>query len=181
MNTLPELIPGQILLVVAPQAGAAGMLDLAARLSLRGSLHVLDGGNQFDAYRVAVAVRRHTPDLAGALARISLARVFTCYQMETLLANTPPQTAPTLVMDFLSTFYDENVSFGERSRLLERCARQLRRLSRRAPVLVSARPARRLSAEQAERFHLTEALRAAADQVFEIQPPPEPLPPPRLF
>ncbi|RPI98919.1 MAG: hypothetical protein EHM39_07395 [Chloroflexi bacterium] len=178
MNTLPELISAQVLLIVAPEAAWPGMLDLSARLSLRGALRVLDGGNQYNAYHVARALRRQTLDLRGALARIDLARVFTCYQMETLLLNAVPQVAPTLVLDFLATFYDENVPYAERRRLLARCAALLQRLSRRAPVVVSARPA---FPGQAERASLLDLLARSADQVLEAEPPPEPLTPPRLF
>jgi len=198
MQTLPDLVSGQVLLVIAPQAAWQGMLEMAARLSLRGALRVLDGGNQFNAYQVARALRRHTTDIERALGRIDLARVFTCYQMETLLLQAMPQIIPTLVLDFLSTFYDENVPFAERRRLVLRCAGYLRRLSARVPVVVSAQPAappppgayrEKLhgfghgipGGPLGERAALLDLLRRSADQVSEWEPPPPILPQPGLF
>ena len=61
------------------------MLDLAAQLAAHGPLRVLDGGNQFNVYPVARAIRRQTPDLNAALQRIVLSRAFTCYQMVVML------------------------------------------------------------------------------------------------
>ena len=50
------------------------MLDLAAQLAAHGPLRVLDGGNQFNVYPVARAIRRRTSDLNAALQRIVLSR-----------------------------------------------------------------------------------------------------------
>jgi hypothetical protein len=65
------------------------MLDLAARLALRGELRVLDGGNSFNAYTVARNLGRLVGGggsaLEEALQRIQVARAFTCYQVLTLL------------------------------------------------------------------------------------------------
>jgi hypothetical protein len=83
-----------------------------------------------------------------------------------------------LLLDFLSTFYDEAVSAFERRRLLEGCLVQLRRLSRAAGVAVGICPPKIASPENGA---LLAALRAAADGVWS---PPAALPaavPPRLF
>ena len=70
------------------------MLELAARLALTGELRVLDGGNRFNVYPVARIIRRYSPELTAALARIRLARAFTCYQAAAMLAEMPAETAP---------------------------------------------------------------------------------------
>ncbi len=176
---LPDLPSGKIVLVLAAHGAQEVLLELAAGLARRGPLRVLDGGNRFNAYRLARLLRRQTPELSAALNRISLARAFTCYQVETLVAASsadPPM--PTLILDLLSTFYDESVSLGERRWLLERCMQHLRRLGEQAPVAVSAQPA--LPA-QAERASLLRILQEAADQVWEMEAPTLPAPPPRLF
>ena len=120
----------------------------------------------------------HPRTLKQALARISLARAFTCYQMLTLLSETPaiPQQ-PTLALDLLATFYDESVRADEALRLLESCLADLRRLSTQAPVVVSARPPRPgrgftygFTPESA-RPELMEALKAAADEVVAWEAP----------
>lgn len=113
-----------------------------------------------------------------ALERISLARAFTCYQMLTLLGETPPLLQrPTLALDLLATFYDESVRADEALHLLERCLGDLRRLSAQAPVVVSARPPRPgrgftygFTPESA-RPELMEALKDAADEMVTWEEP----------
>ena len=91
------------------------------------------------------------------------------YQMAALLAECPhPQgvTGPILVLDLLSTFYDENVRLDEARRLLATCIRHLQRLSRTAPVVAGARPTHELNPERRPLF---EMLVAAASQVWEAE------------
>lgn len=169
MNTLPEPSTGHLWLVLARHAARQPMLDMAARLAQRGVLRVLDGGNSFNAYTVA----RNLGQLVGgggealenALRRIHVARAFTCYQMLTLLNETPAAPYPTLVLDLLATFYDENVDLHESQRLLEICIQHLLRLSRLAPVVVSAQ-ALRLRSPVQDRGVLVKLLEDAAHQVL---------------
>jgi len=147
------------------------MRELAARLSAGGELRVLDGGNRFNVYPVARAVRREAPDLPGALARIRLSRAFTCYQMAALLAETPADGLPTLVIDLLATFYDDNVRLEESQRVLAGCIPHLQRLSQCAPVVVSAKPPAPLCAEK---IILADALQAAAGGSWQLEALPEP-------
>ena len=140
MNALSLPADARLALVTAPKAARTQMLLLASGLALAGPLRVLDGGNSFNAYAVARTLRAHTPRVEPILARIQIQRAFTCYQMLTLLNETMPVEAPTLILDMLSTFQDENVSLFERRRLLGECALQLRFLSGTAPVVVSVRP-----------------------------------------
>jgi hypothetical protein len=167
LSTHPLVLPlsNHLMVVVAPQAGRTVMLELAARLALTGPLLVLDGGNQFNVYPVARALRRVTADLPATLGRIRLARAFTCYQVSVLLSDTPVSHTPTLVLDLLSTFYDENVALSESQRLLAGGLFHLRRLSQSAPVVVSACSPGPLCAD---RLPLVEQLTAAADQVWQI-------------
>lgn len=176
MNRLPEPSPGTIWLVLARHAARQPMLDLAARLAQRGALRVLDGGNGFNAYTVARSLGQWAGEsgreLRDALRRISIARAFTCYQVLTLLSETPAAPHPTLVLDLLSTFYDEDVRLDESQRLLESCVGHLRRLSRLAPVVVSARPQASGQPVQ-DRSCLVQLLETAAHQVmYEASDPP---------
>ncbi len=177
-GALTDLPVGKIVCVVAPHSAHRILLDLAAMLACRGPLSVLDGGNRFDAYRLARSLRQRTVTITPLLDRISLARAFTCYQMEALLAAATLPALPTLVLDLLATFYDESVSLAERCWLLERCMGHLRTLSQRAPVAVSAYPA---SPDQPERLELLGILFEAADQVWEMDLPAPPVEPLRLF
>jgi len=186
MNAILNPIPGDLVLVIAPQAGGPIMLDLMAHLACRGPLRILDGGNRFDAYGCNLAVARalnsRTADLPAVLERIHLARAFTCYQMATLLKETLEQPTPTIVLDLLATFYDESVPAAESQRLLETCIAHLRRLNRIAPVAVSVRPGPSASHLKADidRPQLMESLQSAAGQTFALEPY-TPSPPPRLF
>lgn len=176
------------MLFLAPRAAQGIMIELAAGLARRGAPRVLDGGNLFNAYLLARALRRQTVELQAALGRIVLARAFTCYQMEALLAASPALPNPTLVLDLPALYYDESVPLRERQRLLQRGVQHLRRLSRQAPVAVSARPAQAASrgpfagqVGQAERAALLDILIGAVDRVWEADLPAAPALPPRLF
>ncbi len=159
--------------------------DLARYLTAPGARAGRRGGSPPDGEGPLSADRlAPLPDqprtLKQALRRISLARAFTCYQMLTLLNQTPaiPQQ-PTIVLDLLATFYDESVRADEALRRLENCLAYLRRLSAQAPVVVSARPPRPgrgftygFTPESA-RPELMEALKAAADDVVAWEAPGE--------
>lgn len=157
------------------------LLDLGAKLARRGNVRFLDGGNRFNAYRFSRCVahelaqvetaENEIPRLTKILERVHLARAFTCYQVLTLLSETPISASPTFVLDLLATFYDESVPLFECTRLLEVCSGHLQRLSKLAPVLVSASPPQKEA--QAERIALFKALQESADRVwaFEEQQP----------
>ena len=159
-------LPEHLAVIIAPQAGRSFLLDLAARLAVRGPLRVLDGGNQFNAYPVARAIRRYTPDLANILQDIRLARAFTCYQMAALIADSPAGAVPTLVFDLLATFYDENISLFDSRRLLSTCLAKLQRMGQTGPVIVGAQPPGPVSQE---RKVLLDQLRKSTPQVWEVQ------------
>ncbi len=165
MDTLTFPLPNQVLLIVAPHAARSHMLDLAARLALRGAVRILDAGNQCNVYPIAQRLRRATPDVNAALARIQVRRAFTCYQVAALLVETTPAPTATLVLDFLATFYDEDVRLPEATQLLRGCLSHLRRLAEQAPVLVAARPPAPVCAG---RVVLLDLLRASAARVWEV-------------
>jgi hypothetical protein len=188
----PELQKGRILAVMAPHAAQQGMLAAAAQLALAGSVCVLDGGNRFDAYFVARDLRRNTGRMEEMMAHISLARAFTCYQMEALLSAAALRAASglqdrgaaaddpypsTLVLDFLATFCDENVPLNERRRLLQQCIRCFRMISGRAALAISICPP---SASHPDQMELVESLISSADAVWQLETP-LPEQPLRLF
>jgi len=168
MNTLSFPLSNQLVVVMAPHAAMPMMVEMAARLALNGSVRVLDGGNRFNVYPVAQAVRRLTPRLEETLSHITLSRAFTCYQVVTLLEETPSRPVPTLVLDILSTFLDENVKLDESMRLLKASIDQLKRLSRSAPVVVSAKPLLTLSAD---RVSLVDTLLESASRTVVLEAP----------
>lgn len=174
MITSIEPKVGSWLLLVGPRSINTTMLTAIARLGERGALRVLDGGNRFNAYTVARAARGR-PEV---LNRITVSRAFTCYQVLSLLESTPAIQMPFVVLDMLSTFYDESVQLGERKRLLRACIIHLKRLERLAGGAVSVHPPAIPSPAAQE---LWELLRASAADTFIVQPAapaPEPM---RLF
>jgi hypothetical protein len=184
MNVLPDLIAGGFHLLIMPRTFSAQVIDLVSRLALRGPVQVLDGGNCFNAYRCSRAIARQLYRMRGggeagleaALGRIRVARAFTCYQMLALLADTPASPFPTVALDLLATFYDENVPVPESQRLVEASAAHLKRLGRLAPVLASASPAPPVAAG---RSVFIDILEQAAVQVWMVETPTPP-PPPQL-
>lgn len=201
-----SLEAGRFYLLIAPRPAVDRLMDaLAVRLALaiagrpgadtrQPYLHILDGGNRFDLHAIARGLAGKPPagslGVEAILRRIRVARAFTCYQMEALLAgaaecgggselseaNGPgaPSPAPTtgaglpapvLAPGLLTTFADENVRPGERLRLLQRCLQELKRLAQRAPVLVSVTSPSASSGA----LEFLPRLEAAADQVWRFE------------
>jgi hypothetical protein len=167
MRQISDATIPKIALLIGERAERETMLDFTAVLALRGPVCILDAGNRFDPYHVTRAIRRQTPQLDQALARIFVARAFTCYQVITLLQETPATPMPHLVFDLLATFYDQAISYAESYRLLQIAVRHLLRLRRQAPVVVGVRPTPK--GRQAGLLHL---LQQTADIVLlqEAQP-----------
>jgi len=114
-------------------------MEMTAQMAIQSRLLVLDGGNRFDGYGLARALRKRTAALDAALQNVLLSRVFTCYQMKAFLSEIGHTTMPILVLDILSTFLDENVKLPARQDLLADCLLYLQRLSQSAPVILWVR------------------------------------------
>jgi hypothetical protein len=168
--TLPSPVFGQVLLLVAPDTMLESLFEMVARLALQGPLYVLDAGNSFQGYPLARALRRQGADIAAPLQQTLLARVFTCYQLAALLEESAFKPQPILLLDFLSTFYDQGVRLADRKRLLHGCLRQLQAISRRAPVVVWVR---QRAAIPKEALGFLETVQRAAGQVW--SPPRRPV------
>jgi len=169
MNILPALQPASLVVVYAQHAARDEITHIAAELALHGPVTVLDGGNRFQAYRIAHLLRRRTTAGVDAAARrLFIRRAFTCYQMLALLENTPSLAQPYLILDLLGTFYDDHVPDREAARLLDGCLQHIHRLCQFAPVAVTCAPPL-LPARQ----FLVERVCAQAGEVFlETEPLP---------
>lgn len=185
---VPGLDPALLAMVRRPQLSllwgtqlpTQSLLGLFTVLAVQGhEPRLFDGGNRFDGYFVARLARRLTPRPHAVLEHMQLSRAFTCFQLAELIETAPASAAPLLVLDLLSTFYDESVPLRESERLLGRVIGQLQRLARSAPVVVGAREPQSLVAE---RWTLLDQLQAAADAAWMLRPPPgEAAGQPRLF
>ncbi len=161
--TIPHA-PSLQLLIAPASFQREASLKFIAELAQTGPVRVLDGGNRFDVLSLNRELRRRDLSLYTALERIQVARAFTCYQMATMLEQPAPGGIPTLVLNLLATFQDENASLPERLRLLEICLYCLQKNAQHAPVLVILHP------QSAEEPFLVR-IREAADRVWVLEPP----------
>ncbi len=165
MELLPSLKIRSLIIAFAPHAAKDNMSALISELALRGEVTVLDGGNRFSAYQVARMIRRKTIHVDSAARRLFIRRAFTCYQMTSLLEDTPAiPSQPYLILDLLAAFYDDQVQAHEARRLLDICLQQIERLRLTSPVAISLAPPL-----LPERAFLVEQVCRNADQVFTLE------------
>ncbi|HNB55149.1 MAG TPA: hypothetical protein PK530_24575 [Anaerolineales bacterium] len=159
MFTLTDALPprGAYFLTAPPVA----LYMLMAFYAGQGEVFVLDGGNRFNAYQVARAMRAQTVHLYTWQARLHVARAFTCHEMTALLTRMPGSAAPIFVLDFLATFSDEAVTEAEAGWLLHRGLEAIQRLQKTAPVFITGTPP-----VGAERTHLAASLQRMLSPLF---------------
>ena len=155
--------PSLQLLIAPPDFQRKVSLQFIADLAQSGPVRVLDGGNRFDVLTLNRELRRRELPFYAGLERVRVARAFTCYQMAALLEQPAPQGIPTLVLNLLSTFQDENAALPERLRLLETCLGCLRGNARHSPVLVILHP-------QPSPEPFLARVQEAADRVWVFEP-----------
>ena len=134
MNEILDLHPKQWKLIIAPPRKR--LLIAIAYLARNIPLMVLDCGRQFDSSIVARAARGQQEIIDN----IKIQRAFTCYEVVKLLEQKQVGNTPVILLDFLSTFYDENVKISELKFLLENSIRHFQRLSYGAGLAVSIYP-----------------------------------------
>lgn len=134
MNELLDLHPKQWNLLVLPKQYRNRLLVAMAHLAIRSPLIVFDCGRQFDSSIVARAAHGR-PEIID---QIKVQRAFICYEAVKLLERTPTGKTPIVILDFLSTFYDENVKMYTRKFLLESSIKHFQRLSQGAGLAITA-------------------------------------------
>lgn len=174
-QAIERLRPGRVYLVTGPRDKTEELMqELTVQLAVLGPLMCLVGGNRFAVDDISLSLYGRTDNLYAVLETIYLSRAFTCYQMVEMLRKTPAGATPILVMDLLTTFSDESVDDAEANRLLRECNRELKRLSKSAPVVVSAHP-------QPNRERLLEDLIIYADENFVLHAESAPSPTQKLL
>jgi hypothetical protein len=120
-------------LVILEGHGASAITELAAfRAQLpreRGGLDsttvFIDGGNCSDPYLFASLAKRYSLDTRKALRRVMNCRVFTMYQLASLLSNDTVEMAETygskllVIANILGTFNEPEIGANEVDRLLD--------------------------------------------------------------
>jgi hypothetical protein len=135
MNNLLDLCPKQWKLIVSPPQKR--LLVAIAYLAYNSPLMVFDCGRKFDSSIVARAAHGRQE----IIDRIKIQRAFTCDEAVKLLEQIPVGKEPIVILDFLSTFYDENVKTNTRNFLFENSLHHFKRLSRAGGLAVSVYPA----------------------------------------
>lgn len=176
MDILPVLKTGKLIVLYSSHAAREESMALIAELGLRGPVTILDGGNRYKPYQVAMLIRRKTVEVNSVANRLFSRRAFTCYEMNTLLGTTPSVSHPHMVLDLLNTFYDDHVPTYEVRRLLDSCLKQIERLQLSAPVVVTLAPPL-----VPERAFLLELVCQKADEVLVKEEPTPQILQPVLF
>jgi hypothetical protein len=164
MDLIPALASPQLYAVLGRDVYPR-LLTLAAHLAVRGPLLLLDCGNRGNPLPIVKELRRLSANPVATLSQLHSARAFTCHQVVALLQETAAHPAyPTLlILDLLSTFFDESVSYSEGRRLLEQSMKCILQLSKRSIVLVSLKQP---PAEFPERKSFVELVTGEADVLW---------------
>jgi hypothetical protein len=101
---------------------------------------VVDAANRFDPYGLVREARNRGLRPREALAKVRVARAFTCHQLVRLAAEIlPPALEPgclVLVLGPVSLFYDEQVPLSERRRLFKDLTHILGEIKSQAALLL---------------------------------------------
>lgn len=166
---------GLVLLVTHDRAHNS-KTGLIASLILHGSLFVVSGDEWLPSFSLPHIIREHTTEVKMILDRLYSVRASTCHRLYDSLAYLPSKGEPILVMDFLHTFYNDDIPLRTRLFRLRECCRELKRLAFYRPVFVMTQSRQ---GQEYEKF--LPALHAIADKVFTLEPEMEDITQPALF
>jgi hypothetical protein len=166
---------GLVLLLTVDKARAS-MTEFIAAQILSSSLFVISGSEWLPAFELTRILRSKTLEVKEALDRLYTVRASTCYRLFDSLANIPSNGEPILVLDFLHTFYDEDIPLRVRLFKLRECCRQLKRLAIYRPVILITQ---QMPTEDYQKF--IPALCSIADRMLTLEPEPEQIQQPVLF
>jgi len=150
--------------------------DLIANLILNGPLFVVSGDEWLPAFALPRIIRGQITGIREIMSRLHSVRASTCYRLFDSLANIPSKGEPILIMDFLHTFYDDDIPLSIRLFRLRECCRELKRLAFYRPVIVMTQE---MEGEEYERF--IPALLPVTDKIFTLEPEPEQIKQPVLI
>lgn len=134
MTQLLGLHPRRWNLIVTPPPKK--ILIAIAFLARTMSLTVFDCGRRFDSSVAARAAQGRKEIIDN----IKIQRAFTCFEAVKLLEQKQVGKTPVIILDFLATFYDENVKLSARNFLLQKSIQHFQHLSRSSGLAVSVYP-----------------------------------------
>ena len=132
MNTLihiPTTFAKTLRLIVISRQERSRLAELIATMALAGPFSIVAGSERLPSYKVARLLHDRTKAIKQIFNEAHIVRAPTCFQLIDLLENTRPIPEPLLVLDFLHTFYDQDIPMQVRMRILSRCIAQLERLA----------------------------------------------------
>jgi len=123
-------------LILTQDRARESKTHLIANLILNGPLFVVSGDEWLPSFILPRIIRGYTTEIKEITSRLRTVRTSTCYRLFDSLATIPSKGDPILIMDFLHTFYDENIPLCTRLFKLRECCRELTRLAFYRPVIV---------------------------------------------
>ena len=126
--------PHRIKLYVITRKEPDDIAELIATSALNGPLTIIAGSEWLPTYALPRVLRRQTIAIKETLEQIHLARAFTCYQMRSILKDTPPIREPLLIVNLLESFFVEDIPLHVRMQVLKQCTAELKMLSISRPV-----------------------------------------------
>ena len=181
MNNLIQLTTDStekrgLALILTQDQARQSKTNLIANLLLNGPLFIISGDEWLPSFLLPRIIRGHTTAVKEILDRLRTVRASTCYRLYDSLANTSSKGEPILVLDFLHTFYEEDIPLRTRLFRLRECCRELKRLAFYRPVIVMTQEN---ECEDYEKF--IPALYPLADQTFIVEPELERIEQPALL
>jgi hypothetical protein len=133
-------VPGFFLAIGPGHFPAWGLVSLCPALASGGRVFWVDAGNRFDLYGLSRAARAGGSDPRTVLDHVELARPFTAFQLEKIIASRltdfSPRPLPMVLSDPMALFYDTDLPQEDAVRLFDIVLGHLRAL--RVPTLVMA-------------------------------------------
>jgi len=163
-------------LILTQDRARQSKTDLIANLILNGPLFIVSGDEWLPSFLLPCIIRGHTTAVKEILGRLRTVRASTCYRLFDSLAGIPSKGEPILVLDFLHTFYEEDIPLRNRLFRLRECCREIKRLSFYRPVIVITQ-----ENEDKDYEKFIPALYPLADQTFTVEPELERIEQPALL
>ena len=181
MTNLPQLATDithkrGLVLILTQDSARQSKTELIAYLILKGPLFVLSGDEWLPSFVLPRVIREQTTEVKAVLSKLHTARASTCYRLFDSLANLAPAGEPILVLEFLHTFYDEDIPLRTRLSKLRESCRELKRLALHRPVIVMTRQMGSLDYEK-----FLPALYSIADRTLTLEKETDPISQPKLF
>lgn len=125
-----------LILILTQDRARESKTNLIANMILNGPLFVVSGDEWLPSFVLPRIIRGYTTEIKSITSRLRTVRASTCYRLFDTLANVDSKGEPILIMDFLHTFYDEDILLRARLFKLKECCRELTRLAFYRPVIV---------------------------------------------